>query len=404
MLVLGAAVALFLSPEGSTLKSSALFARDPYSKETLLDVDAHLDRNVLSREDTVLLEINVRNNNPDPITEFHTSISAPGFEWTQQDVDRQLPVSLPAGSSATAFVPLKALANSGSYNIFLFYSWNKKSRYSSAVSIGPIKMAGVFGLDSWNRFLARGSQLIKDLTLPIVLAVLGYYFQLKQKNRDERQEVRQNILPLVMNLAERHYMPIVRSARLLIVDYNSHQSGAGGAPIDKVFFDVMFLLKRMDYLRRDKGQIFFQDSAAEAIAGDAWFILREKLLLVLGDLQVGLALQKIGNDDGYAEFAGKRYQYLLQPAFSGFQTWIASDPDEFKRYLKLVDLLQAIFRYEANRPFAEHWYNAKKVFTFETDFLENHDFPKAAVSAVSRKKIDALGEGWKTYYEASIQG
>ena len=414
----GIAAALYLSPPKPDFKSSALFARDAYTKGTKVDVDAHLDRNIVSKGEQVVLQIDVRNNGSETITDFHISASAPGFEWTPKDLDCQLPTTFQADSSATALVPLKALASSGTYNIVLFYSWNKKSRYSSAVSLGPLKMEGLIGQDRWSLFLARGSQLIKDLTLPFVLAGLGAYFQfrqttrddafkLEQKTRDERQAVRQNILPLVMTLAERHYMPIVRSARLLIGDYNGYdthtKSGSSSEreSFDKVFFDVLFLLKRMDYLRREKGQIFFQDSVAEGIASDAWFVLRERLLAVLGDLQVGLALQKIGNDDGFADFAAKRYQYQFGSAHKALADWIKTDPDDFKRYLKLVDLLQAVFRFEANRPFDEHWYNQKRALSFETDLLKNPDFPKAFVTELSRERIEALQKKWPVYLAAN---
>jgi len=256
--VLALCVVLFLTPEKTDFRSSALFARDASSKDTHVDVAAHLDRSILTKDDMAILEVNIQNNNPEPLTDFHFSIAAPGFGWNPEEAKTEIPDTVAANSAVTASIPLKALANSGSYNISIFYSWNRQSRYSSAISLGPLKMAGIFGQDNWSRFLAR-------LTLPIVLAGLGYYFQLRQKTRDERQQVRQNILPLVMSLAERHDMPIVTSARILIGHYyDLTQKNPPASSLDEVSFDALFLLKRMDYLRRDKGQIFFQDNAAEA--------------------------------------------------------------------------------------------------------------------------------------------
>lgn len=406
-----AALGLFLAPEKSAFKSSAIFVRDSYSKESHVEIDAQVDRNLISKYDQVSLQINIRNNNTEPITDLRVSISAPGFEWASSDLVRQIPPSVSADSVVTVSMPFKAMANSGSYDIVVFFSWNKKSRYTSAISVGPLKMAGLFGQDRANRFLSRGSQLIKDLTLPIVLALLGYYFQLLQsrverqrrdeeKARDERQQVRQNILPLVMSLSERHYMPIVRASRLLIIDYQNSLSSSEKS-LDKVFFDTLFLLKRMDYLRRDKGQIFFQDSAAEAIASDVWLILREKLLAVLGDSQVGLALKKIQVEDGFAEFSAKRYQLLLNTSFLEFRKWASSEPEEFGRYLRLIDLLQAVFRFESNRPFAEHWYGCKKGLEFETDFAAKLELPRSPLSKSAQTRIETLTKDWPAYFASA---
>jgi hypothetical protein len=395
--------ALFFAPEKITPLSSALFARDPYAKESHVDVGARLDRNILSKGDQAILEVNIQNNNTDPLTEFHASITAPGFEWSQRNAEKQLSGSVPAGSSLSAAIPLRAMARSGTYTVSVFYSWTKKSRYSSSVSLGPLKMEGLFSQDHWSRFLGRGNQLIKDLTLPIVLAVLAYYFQLQQKARDERQQVRQNILSLVMTLAERHYMPIVTSALNVIQHYQKLKDKDPVTSPEEVFFDVMFLLKRMDYLRRDKGQIFFQDNAAESIARQAWFVVRNKLRSVLADdkskfpeEQVELALQKIGNDDRFSD--SKRYWLHLQTSFTGFQKWLAADPTEFEQYLDVVDVIQAVFRYEANRPFFDHWYGGQKKLdlkretTRKSDFFRN--FPK---TSATQEAVKALDEAWPLY-------
>lgn len=394
ILVLALCVALFIAPEKTDFRSSALFAKDPSSKETHVDVAAHLDRNILGKNDVAVLDFSIQNNNTEPLTDVHFSIAAPGFAWKPAAASSQIPGTLPANSNVTASIPLQALARSGSYNISIFYSWSRQSRYGSALSLGPLKMVGIFGQDNWSRFLAR-------LTLPIVLAALGYYFQLRQKARDERQQVRQNILPLVMSLAERHYMPIVTSARILIGNYDRTKKKPPASSLEEVSFDALFLLKRMDYLRRDKGQIFFQDNAAEALAADAWFVLREKFRSVMLDADVELALQKMGNDDRFAD--SKRYRMHLQPPSRRFQEWIASAPDEFERYLQLVDVIQAVFRFEANRPFSDHWYGTPKKLSFETDgagtagFLEKPPFPVAKLSGAAVKRIESLKVQWPLY-------
>jgi len=169
---------------------------------------------------------------------------------------------------------------------------------------------------------------LKDLALPIVLAALGFLFQQQQKNREERQQVRQNILPLVMTLAEQHYMTIVRGARLLIDDHEKERANYPQSSIEKVFFDTLFVLKRMDHLRRDKGQIFFQDGAGEKMASDVWFVLREGLHLALGEANVALPLKEIEINDGFPEFQPKILKF--KKSLQVFQQYVATNGDEFR--------------------------------------------------------------------------
>jgi hypothetical protein len=109
----------------------------------------------------------------------------------------------------------------------------------------------------------------------------------------------------------------------------------------------------------------------------------------------------MGNDDRFAD--SKRYRMHLQIPFNKFQRWIASNQSEFERYLQLVDVIQAVFRLEANRPFSDHWYGTPKKLSFETktvhkpDFLKNPAFPVAGLSEASIKRIESLKTDWPRY-------
>jgi len=318
-------VLLYVMPEKPTYTASALFARDQSSAKSNVNVTVKSDSNNVSRSDHVLLTLAIENGNAAELTDFYASISAPGFEWDQNRFSSQLPVTIPARSTAVRTVPLAALAQSGSYNVVVSYNWTLASYHGSVLSIGPIRMTGgLFGEDKWIRFGGR----LKDLALPIVLAALGFLFQQQQKNREERQQVRQNILPLVMTLAEQHYMPIVRGARLLIDDHEKWRANYPQSSIEKVFFDTLFVLKRMDHLRRDKGQIFFQDGAGEKMASDVWFVLREGLHLALGEANVALPLKEIQINDGFPEFQPKILKF--KKSLQVFQQYVATNGDEFR--------------------------------------------------------------------------
>src|SRR5258708_28523572 len=53
--------------------------------------------------------------------------------------------------------------------------------------------------------------------------------------------------------------------------------------LELCFFDFVVFLKRMAYLRNDKGQVFFQHRKAEAIASNVWSIARDQFQSVLGE-------------------------------------------------------------------------------------------------------------------------
>jgi hypothetical protein len=410
-------LALFFVPEKNTFTSSALFASDANSAKSKVNVTLHLDRNQVSRGQNLLLTMTVQNDNAAALAGFYASLSAPGFEWDASKFSSQLPTNIASKSTLTRVVPLTALAQSGSYNVVVLYNWNLDAFRSSSLTVGPIRMVGLWGEENWLRFGRRLAQLTKDLTLPIVLAVLGYifqrlqsrrdrYFQLSQGRRDraareqeairqEREQVRQNILPLVMTLAEQHYMPIVRGARLLIDDHKKLKEHRPDSSEEKIFFDTLFLLKRMDHLRRSKGQIFFQNGLAERIAADSWFVLREGLLSALGEANVALALKDMAVDDGFAEFQPKILKF--KKCLEGFRGYINTNRDEFERYLKLVDLIQAVFRFEANRPFDEHWYGIPRPLIFEFEFDSKPEYPKRNLSEACQNKIKGLPEEWEKY-------
>jgi hypothetical protein len=151
----------------------------------------------------------------------------------------------------------------------------------------------------------------------------------------------------------------------------------------------------MDHLRRSKGQIFFQNGLAERIAADSWFVLREGLLSALGEANVALALKDMAVDDGFAEFQPKILKF--KKCLEGFRGYINTNRDEFERYLKLVDLIQAVFRFEANRPFDEHWYGIPRPLIFEFEFDSKPEYPQRNLSEACQNKIKGLPEEWEKY-------
>jgi hypothetical protein len=201
-----------------------------------------------------------------------------------------------------------------------------------------------------------------------------------QTKREQRQEVRNIILPFVHALAEKHYMPIVRSAVVLMTDAGRWKSAGDASAKEKYlklcFYDFVVILKRMTYLRKDKGQVFFQNRQGEAIVSSVWTIARNECQSVFGEDGISaltgvLAEPSAGRhatvpesiDIDYAAFAGKLSDKGIDPHFVKFSQWITQD--DFTKFLNLMNVLQAVFGYESNRPFNEHWYEDSKIEELE---------------------------------------
>ncbi len=66
-------------------------------------------------------------------------------------------------------------------------------------------------------------------------------------------------------------------------------------------------------------------------------------------------------------------------------------------YLKLLDLIQAVFRFEANRPFDEHWYGTPRPLVFVFEFDLKPEYPRGNLSDSSEDKIAELPAQWENY-------
>lgn len=248
----------------------------------------------------------------------------------------------------------------------------------------------------------RVAQVLRDLTIPIVLALIGIWFNWKQnlreerrlaaeKERADRQQVRMLLLETVMKLAKRHYLPIVSEAKAVVIEAKKEKAMS----VDKLFFHVLMLLKRIDELKMKEGAVFFQKRFGESTVSRAWTLLRAAVYGVLGEELVSAALTGVvKNDWEYVRFVEARRKLVHLRA--KFEHWLelanandASSPCHiygcFQEYLGVIDIIQAIFRFEADRPLSEGWYEevAKVDFKMEAPTI---------IPALSGDKVPTLGE------------
>jgi hypothetical protein len=223
----------------------------------------------------------------------------------------------------------------------------------------------------------RFDALLKDLTLPLLLAALGAFFAGRQSRRDadrrtqeseqaERQDVHHLLLTRVMDLAEQHYLLFVNHARLILIEADKIHGNKPDAAPDKLFLQVLFLLKRMEVFRLTKGGIFFTSRAGERTVGAAWYLLKTKMYAALGDEKAAAVLKVVSSDWDYATYKAKLADKTncadLDQAWIEFEKWLKeaetsnAPTGSFWQILGTVDAFQAVMAFEADQALSKYWY------------------------------------------------
>lgn len=407
-------LALFFYPEQPAFRVRSLVARAAPSKDRPVEVEARLDKNLFEHkgEQSTLL-VTVTNRTPatqntentptvNALSGIKVFVDAPGFKTDTATAPKQAtPVNtpfncaplknvaggaqhiLPMGASCTAQLSLSADERSGSSAITIFVDWNGGAPEEASLSLGPVKFDSIFGAARWNRLGRRCAQVLRDLMIPIVLAFIGIWFNRKQDDREEarhkaeqeeadRQQVRVLLLKTVMRLAKEYYLPIVAEAKAVVLEGKKENAARS---IDLLFFHFLLLLKRIDSLKMKEGAVFFQKRFGEAAIGYAWTILRAASYGVLGEELLSAALSEVVKADWeYVRFVEARRKLIKLRA--RFEQWLEPqqviDPKDtchvygsFDRYLGVIDVLQAVFRFEADRALSEGWYEEDSKIVFK---------------------------------------
>lgn len=439
--ILALCILALLFPSSPDVQPSRALIRSVTSKSGSVRFQSTLHRNRLEDEATDTLEITVVNDSDRQVSGLHLAISAPGFalnqaNWPCGDPAGNAPLDpLPPHRMCRFVVGLSPAARSGIYGITAFVDWNQANLADHiALALGPVTIDQMWGQARWTRMARRLGSLLKDLTLPVLLAVLGAFFASRQSKRDaerrneeaaretqriqhekdaekarqdaekekerlridaeklaeqkrieaekqreerrrdalieqaERQDVRHLLLTRVMELAEQHYLPFVGHTRLILIEAEKIRDQKPDAAPDKLFLQVLLLLKRMVVFRLSKGGVFLKTRAGERTIGTAWFLLKTRMHAALGDQNADAALNIVRTDWDYDTL--KQRFADLQPAWTEFQNWLKQPDDaaaltgSFWQMLGILDAFQAVMAFEADRPLSQYWYeeDAKLVF------------------------------------------
>jgi len=380
---------LLLFPASPDQHPSESIVRASDDKSAPVKVQARLDSNRLEDESADALQITVLNTSDQPLTSLHLSILAPGFALDQRNLscNNEAGVAsnnqLPARKNCQFEVSLSPAARSGVYGIVAIVDWNQSNAAGrSTLTLAPITVDQNWGSAKWTLMGRRFGSLMKDLTLPIILALLGAIFAARQSNREadrkkdegiqeaarttaqaeqaERQEVQHLLLTRVMELAEQHYLLFVTHCRLILIEADKIQHAKPDAAPDKLFLQVLFLLKRMEVFRLTKGGVFFKTRGAERAAGAAWYLLKSNIYAALGEENAASALKIVKTRWDYASYKAEFPK--LAPAWEQFQSWLAEPKNSntvrgsFWQILGTIDGFQAVMAFESDRALSKYWY------------------------------------------------
>jgi hypothetical protein len=124
----------------------------------------------------------------------------------------------------------------------------------SILRVGPLHIERFSaGTDKFLRGLARLRGLLKDITLPILIPLVGIYFARRASRRAEQDEVRRLLLSKVQGLTKSFYTHLVHHARYAIASLNK-------GPSDEATFHLLSLLLFNSQLKDEEGGVFSQIS------------------------------------------------------------------------------------------------------------------------------------------------
>jgi len=378
-----------------TQQSAVVATASPSGLKGLL-VRMWVNESVIESRETARLVLRFENGTDQPLRDLKIiDAQEPGFWY--KPLKLKSSVLAKGDSVETEPIDLSPSTNHGRFRVTVRYQVTDQQNvvHEGTIATSPITLRD----EARERRYLFIRRIVSFFTLPLILGFLGLWFQRWQIRRDEdsktkagiesrRQEIWKTILPQFYALSEKYYLPIVRSLRMIdqfrIEKPQMVPDNAEAKKLNRLLFEYLFLLLRMDLLRRKKGQLFFKSRKGEKVASLAWKVMILGSEKHIGREYMDAALEKMTVDTTY-----KQFNFLLKESVAlreveeRFRTWNLSlnhvpDPEQdFYRYTHLAAIMQATIYFEANRPFDRDWYEEPTDFTLaevkEDQYPSGHD-------------------------------
>jgi hypothetical protein len=290
--------------------------------------------------------------------------------------------------------------------LVMLFSWDEggsASHYDGFAVTSPITVVGSLRQGAL-RALKLASAFIHDFSIPVILLVLGVFFNYKQSERAEklarretkrakvlaqreteranefareqdaqaqRQAILQTMLPAYSKLVQEHYLPVTRridtvlaeSARFFasnaaLTDQSSQEDRARVlADEERLLCSVLLMRRRMLLWLLRRGGIYFVAVSGELLYKE----LSNGFLLIcherMGQDDFDSAVELLDAEDTVNQALNKfRTTDARTRLTERFSAWVeggttADATDKFGTCVNLLRMMNELFKFECNRPF-----------------------------------------------------
>jgi hypothetical protein len=375
-----------------------------------LSLLATLSSNELHESETAILRLEASSDPATKIDTMRVCVFAPEFTAAGPDgtMSECVPVEVfnkgdVRSKPTPAEIDLRPKEASGSAKILVTVSWIRFVRPASApvsakgkagsasascadhpgscvpvreqveMTLGPVSL----GVDRKSRFAGRFASFLKDLTLPIILIFLANWLTQRASAHEEEKQIAHILLPKVMRLAGRYYLPLTFSAATFV-----KKSAGGRSNIAELAFYLLSFFNVARALKEKEGGVFFVDMAAERIFMNGNNVIKALLVKALnGEKPLMDCLDQL---EAWVPTGKKRWaRFADRPSavpntWTEVETWLTGLKDpEFQAIRYLFNVVAATLRYEGNAPFASWYSNSRGENLFELQ--EGTSAPKSDV-------------------------
>lgn len=297
--------------------------------------------------------------------------------------------------------------------------------HQTILTLGPLRVEDSYAELGWMwPAVRRMRATLKDLGVPILVAILGAWFTWMANRRAEKtsklasrraeeNEVRRSQFAKMQQMTQNYYTHIVGHARYAVTFLRSDETDAE----EKAKFHLLGLLLYNARLAEKEGGVFFTDLNAENVYRNAIDLIFEKIRKDLGGEQkFRPALQKLSdtaikrtqgatpNPDTDYSAASPRFADFQEVENSGGVTgWTlpAAKSPERNLLICALEILKAATGYEYDEPLYEHWYRNRKE-------VESVTLPTMAdigtLKEIDRRRVwHDLLENFKNWFKGSAK-
>ncbi|WP_156994078.1 hypothetical protein [Terriglobus sp. TAA 43] len=381
---------LCLAPSQIAVQRKPIAISHPQKNVTLV---ASLDSDRMEPRENVLLHVKMLSDVRKPMhlevcSELPNTVQTTKcIYWTPRNVSSTLNLPVSAGEDVgTEKMTITVTALTSKKTSGLGF-------HQTILALGPLRVEDSYPELGWMWPAARRMRVtLKDLGVPILVAILGGWFTWMANRRAEKtskltsqrteeNEVRRSQFAKMQKMTQNYYTHIVGHARLAVANLKASGTDAEKeAAAERAKFHLLGLLLYNSRLLEKEGGVFFTDLDAEEVYRNAIDLIFEQIRTNLGGEQTFRpALRKLSDgavertkgsapnpDTDYSGASPRFADYLAIQNDADITAWAlpAANSPERNRLISALEILKAATSYEYDEPLYEHWYRKPKAVEY----------------------------------------